>query len=162
MSLTRHRVSSTIYRKYMTRLLFILISTVALAACGKKQPSQLEIYSDELATDQRIILKEGHSILVMPENNRNLMIAVSVSALDGKLSILEVDDMGKSLSVTWEDGESWTTSVMDFRENQDTSIIDDNGDGLPDLLAERTEDSLLRYKLGTPVWIPIEPNQPTK
>jgi len=105
----------------MTRL-FLLIATLALAACGKKNPTQLEISSDELATDQRIILKEGHSVILIPENDRDLMIGASL--VDGKLSIFEIDEMGKSLSVTWNDEESWTTSVMDFSEDQIISVID--------------------------------------
>nr|WP_290824181.1 hypothetical protein [Halomonas sp.] len=138
----------------MKRTLLILIASVALTACKKENSSRPEISSDELATDQRIILKEKHSVVLIPDNNRSLMIGVTL--LDGKITVAEIPGNGKSLAVTWNNEESWTTSVMDIGEDITVSIIDEDGDGLPDLRAEQTEGSLIRYRFGTPDWIPLQ------
>lgn len=144
----------------MPRTLFIVIAALALTACGNKNKIQLDLSSDELATDQRIILKEGHSVVLIPENNKDLIIGVT--NIDGEIVVSEVPGFGKSLSATWKDHQSWETSVIDSSTDQTIVIIDKNGDGMPDFRAEQTDSALLRYEFGTPDWIQLEQNQPTK
>jgi hypothetical protein len=80
---------------------------------------------------------------------------IGASVVDGKLVIAEIDPKGRSLSVAWKNKDSWTTTVMDSAENQ-TTVIDKDGDGIPDIRAVMKEGSLLRFRLEDAKWIELK------
>ena len=93
-------------------------------------------------------------MILAPENNKSLIIGASV--VDGRLSISEIDPKGRSFSISWIDEESWETSVIDSQDDQTTTTIDKNGDGLPDLRVVMADGALLRSTLDDPRWIELK------
>ena len=136
-----------------SRDLFLLFA-FALAGCRDSKPYRSSALPDNVMEDRPIVLKEGQAVILIPEGNKSVMIGASV--VDGKLSISEIDSKGRSFSVSWNDQESWETSVIDSAEDQMTTVIDKNGDGLPDLRVEKKKGSLSRFTLGEPKWIKLE------
>ena len=104
--------------------------------------------------ERPIVIKEGQAVILVPESNKSLMIGASV--VDGKLSISEIEPKGRSFSVTWNDPESWETSMTDSEDDQTTTVIDKNGDGVPDIRAVLKKESLSRFVLQDPKWIELE------
>ena len=138
----------------MTRLLLISSLALALLGCRDATPTSSGALPENVKEERPIILKEGQAVTLIPEGDRSLMVGATV--INGRLSISEVDPDGRSLSVTWKDSESWQTSVIDSAKDKTITLIDKDGDGVPDLKAIMTEGSLQRYTLGDPEWNKIE------
>jgi hypothetical protein len=135
----------------LIRYVYFVFFPIILAGCEKSEPARPPSLPENVMEDRPIIIKEGQALILVPDGKESLMLAVTVS--DGDLLISEVDPDGKSLSVTWHDEESWTTSVMDTKEGQTTTVIDKNGDGIPDIRAVLGNGSLSRFRLEEAKWI---------
>lgn len=127
---------------------------LALLGCRDAPSTSSGALPENVKENRPIILKEGQAVTLIPEGDRSLMVGATV--IDGKLSISEVDPDGRSISVTWKDSESWKTSVIDSAKGKTTTLIDKDGDGLPDLKAIMAEGFLQRYTLDDPEWNKIE------
>lgn len=135
----------------MIRHTLFILAPFVLLGCDGEDLTRSSALPDNVTEDRPIVIREGQAIVLVPDGDRSIMIGASV--VDGKLTISEIDPAGKSLSVTWNDKDTWETSVIDSREDQTTITIDKSGDGLPNLRTVKTADSLLRYRLEEPQWI---------
>jgi hypothetical protein len=117
-------------------LAFIFSMVVSLTLIGcKGNDSRSSLLPDNVKEDRPIVIKEGQAIVFRPESNKSLLICAGV--VDGKLSVMEINQKGKSFSVTWSDSDSWETTIKNSTNGKTTVIIDKDGDGLPDV---RTTD----------------------
>lgn len=138
----------------MIYCIYLSILVFAMAGCNRLKSSRSPSLPANVVEDQPIIIKEGQGVILVPEGKRSLMIGASV--IDGNLIVSEIEPKGKSFSVTWSDQDSWTTSVLDSAKDISTTIIDKNGDGIPDIRAVKKEGSLLRFRLEDPKWIELK------
>jgi hypothetical protein len=138
----------------MKTLLPALFLIFAISACGKKPAPRSAAIPDNVVSDKPIVLKEGQSVILMKEGDRELMIGASV--VDGKLSVVEIDPKGRNFGVTWKDSESWETSTIVSDGSTTTSILDKNGDGYADFKAVSTPSGLRRYELQGEEWVEIK------
>jgi hypothetical protein len=132
----------------------IIALSIGFLGCSKSTKSRSDLIPDNISADKPIIIKENQAIIITPENNTKLMIGASV--LSGKLSVSEIDTKGKSLSVTWFDEDSWETSVVSVDGDQTSTIIDKNGDGIPDMRVVVRGGTVSRYELQKPQWIEMK------
>jgi hypothetical protein len=113
-------------------LAFIFSMVVSLTLIGcKGNDSRSSLLPDNVKEDRPIVIKEGQAIVFRPESNKSLLICAGV--VDGRLSVMELNQKGKSLSVTWSDSDSWETTIKNSTNGETTVIIDKDGDGLPDV-----------------------------
>ena len=138
----------------MIRLVALMTLALPFIGCRDPKPTRSSALPDNVFEDRPIVIREGQAVILMPESNKSLMIGASVA--NGRLSISEIDPKGRSFSVTWNDQESWETSVIDSQDDQTTTIIDKNGDGLPNLRAVTADGSLSRFRMEDPRWIELE------
>lgn len=125
------------HQRRSASLAFIFSMVVLLILIGcKGNDARSSFLPDNVKEDRPIIIKEGQAIVFRPESNQSLLICAGV--VDGKLSVMELNQKGKSLSVTWSDSDSWETTIKNSTNGKTTVVIDRDGDGLPDL---RTTDS---------------------
>ena len=110
-------------------------------------------------TDKPIVLKEGQSVALMMEGDRNLIVGASV--VDGKLSVAEIAPKGRNFGVTWEDSETWNTATNVSDGSSSTYVLDKNGDGYADYKAEITPTGTRRYELQGEAWIEIKSTKKT-
>jgi len=143
----------------MLRSIFLTFIAFALTGCDNPFPSRSRspALPDNVREDRPIVLKEGQAVVLVPEGNRSVMIGAAI--VDGKLCISEIDPKGKSVSITWNDEDSWETSVTDSTEGQTTITIDNDGDGLPDYRSLLKDGSASRFQLEEPRWIEMKPKQ---
>lgn len=132
-------------------LIFLLFTSTG---CEKSDHLQSHLLPENVKNDKPIIIKEGQAIVLVPEGKEALMLAVTVHKND--LLISEIDPDGKSLSVTWHDEESWTTSIMDSTEGRTITVVDKDGDGIPDIRAVMENKSLSRYRIEETKWIELK------
>jgi hypothetical protein len=125
-----------------------------MSSCDRKAPARSAAVPDNVASDKPIVLKEGQAVILMKDGDRDLMVAASV--VDGKLSIAEVDPHGRNFGVTWKDSETWETSTMDSKGENNTTVLDKNGDGYADFRAELTPSGLRRFELQGNAWIELK------
>jgi hypothetical protein len=138
----------------MNYLVHTFFLGLLLVGCRDTKSSRSTALPDNVMEDRPIILKEGQGVVLVPEGNKSLLVGVSV--VDGKLSVSEIDPEGRSFSVTWDDPEIWETSTMNSAEDKTTTLVDKDGDGMPDLRAVMTKGSLSRFTLEPPKWVEIE------
>lgn len=138
----------------MKTLLPALFLIFAISACSKKPAPRSAALPDNVVSDQPIVLKEGQSVILIKEGDRELMIGASV--VDGKLSIAEIDPKGRNFGVTWKDSEIWETSTIVSEGSTTTSLLDKNGDGYADFKAVSTPSGLRRYELQGEEWVEIK------
>ena len=139
----------------MTARAFILPALVCMiVGCKKPDQNRDPALPENVLEDRPIILKEGQAVILVPEHNRALMIGAAVT--DGKLTVSEIDPHGRDFSVTWTNQESWQTTTSIATDDQTTTLIDKDGDGVPDLRAEMTKGSLKRFTLDSPRWTELE------
>jgi len=124
---------------------YLLSLALALFGCKGSESVRSSALPENVKEDRPIILKEGQAVVLIPEGDKSVMVGASI--VDGKLSISEIEPDGKSFSVTWNDSESWESAVMNSSEGKTTTLIDKDGDGLPDLKAIMTKGSLSRFSL---------------
>lgn len=138
------------FAKKMIKFSYCALLVFALVGCDGSKSSKTSTLPENVKDDRPIVIKEGQAIVLTPEGKASILIGASV--VDGKLSISEIDAKGKSFSVTWDDENSWTTSTVDSAGDQTTTIIDKNGDGIPDIRAIMKDGSLSRSQLEDPKW----------
>jgi hypothetical protein len=141
----------------MIRNILSALLALVLTGCDNSSRSRSPVLPNNVLEDRPIILKEGQAIVIVPEDNKSVMIGAAV--IDGKLSISEIDPKGKSFSITWKDADLWETSVIDSTEEQTTTTIDMDGDGLPDLRAILKDGTATRFQLAEPKWIELQSKQ---
>jgi hypothetical protein len=141
----------------MIRNILSALLALALTGCDNSLRSRPPALPDNVCEDRPIILKEGQAIVIVPEDNKSVMIGAAV--IDGKLSISEIDPKGKSFSITWNDANSWESSVIDSTEEQTITTIDKDADGLPDLRAILKDGTATRFQLEEPKWIELQSKQ---
>jgi len=121
-------------QKRSASLAFIFSMVVSLTLVGcRRNDSRSSVLPDNVKEDRPIIIKEGQAIVFRPESNQSLLICAGV--VDGKLSVMELNQKGKSLSVTWSDSDTWETTIKNSTNGKTTVVIDKDGDGLPDVRA---------------------------
>lgn len=130
-----------------------LICTVC--ACSKKPSPRSAAHPENVVSDNPIILKEGQAVILMKEGDRALMIGASV--VDGKLSVAEIDPMGRSFGVTWKDADTWDTSTTVKDGSNSSFVLDKNGDGYADFKTELTPSGVQRYELQGEAWVELKP-----
>lgn len=138
----------------MIRLAKFACLLFSIAGCNNSKSSRSLSVPDNVMKDKPILIKEGQAVILVPESNKSIMVGASV--IDGKLTISEIDPEGKSFSVTWDDEDSWSTTVVDCTEHQTTTVIDKNGDGIPDFRVVAKEGALLRFYLDNPSWVDLK------
>lgn len=105
-------------------------------------------------TDKPIVLKEGQSVVLMMDGDRDLMVGASV--VDGNLSVAEIDPKSRNFGVTWQDSETWNTATMVADGPNQVTVLDRNGDGYADFKAEITPTGTRRYELQGEAWIEVK------
>ena len=90
--------------------------------------------------------------MLIPEHDQDLKIAASV--VDGKLTIAEVDFDGRSFGVAWSDSELWETNTVTNSGDYSLTILDRDGDGVPDLKIEIDSEHFERSELHEIEWKP--------
>jgi hypothetical protein len=143
----------------MKTLLPALFLIFVVCACSKMTPSRSAALPDNVITDKPIVLKEGQSVALMMEGDRNLIVGASV--VDGKLSVAEIAPKGRNFGVTWKDSESWTTSTIVSDGTSSTYLLDKNGDGYTDFRAENSPTGTHRYELQGEVWTKVKSTEKT-
>jgi hypothetical protein len=139
----------------MKTLLPALFSIFAICACSKKPAPRSAALPDNVVSDKPIVLKEGQSVILMKEGDRELMIGASV--IDGKLSVAEIDPKGRSFGVAWKDTDTWETSTTVTDDINTTFVLDKNGDGYADFRSELTPSGIQRYELQGEAWVELKP-----
>lgn len=120
----------------MNHLISLFVVTIALCACNNKFVTRSDSVPDNVKEDRPIVLKEGQAVVLVPESNKAVMIGATV--LDGRLSIAEIDPDGGNFGVTWNDEESWDTSTIIPDGSNQITLIDKNGDGIPETKIDKT------------------------
>jgi hypothetical protein len=143
----------------MKNLLTALLLIIAVCACSKKPLPRSAALPDNVVSDKPIVLKEGQSVLLMKEGDRDLMIGASV--VDGKLAVTEIDPKERNFGVTWKDSESWATSTIVSDGTNSTYVLDRNGDGYADYRAETSPAGTRRYELQGDAWIEVQSTKKT-
>jgi hypothetical protein len=143
----------------MKNLLPALLLIIAVCACSKKPLPRSAALPDNVVSDKPIVLKEGQSVLLMKEGDRDLMIGASV--VDGKLAVTEIDPKERNFGVTWKDSESWATSTIVSDGTNSTYVLDRNGDGYADYRAETSPAGTRRYELQGDAWIEVQSTKKT-
>lgn len=111
----------------MKTLIPAFLLVVFTSSCDKKAASRSAAVPNHLLSDKPIVLKEGQAVILMKDEDTDLMIAASV--VDGKLSVAEIDPYGRNFGVTWTDTETWETSTMNSEGENNTTVLDKDGDG---------------------------------
>jgi hypothetical protein len=143
----------------MKNLLPALLLIFAVCACSKKSGARSAALPDNVVSEKPIVLKEGQSVMLMKEGDRDLMIGASV--VDGKLAVTEIYPKGRNFGVTWKNSESWTTSTIVSDGTSSTYVLDRNGDGYADFRAESSPTGTRRYKLQGEAWIEVQSKKMT-
>ena len=141
----------------MKNLLPALFLIFAVCACSKKPAPRSAALPDNVVSDKPIVLKEGQSVLLMKDGDRDLMIGASV--VDGKLTVLEIDQKGRNFGVTWKNSETWDTSTTVSDDTTTTYVLDKNGDGYADYKAMTTPSGSSRYELQGDDWVEVKSNK---
>jgi hypothetical protein len=136
--------------------LFLIFS---VCACSKKPLPRSAALLDNVVSDKPIVLKEGQSVALMKEGDRDLTIGASV--VGGKLVVAEIDPKGRNFGVTWKDSESWATSTIVSDATSSTYVLDKNGDGYADFRAETSPAGTRRYELQGDAWIEVQSTKKT-
>ena len=134
----------------MNRFIALSLITFVLASCEDKVLPSSAHLPDNVKEDSPTILKEGEAIVLIPEGDKALMIGATV--INGKLAISEIDPEGRSLDITWHDKDSWRAATTIKAEDEIVYLIDNDGDGMPDLKAVMKDGELVRYKLKSVQW----------
>lgn len=137
----------------MKTLTLVLCLIVAVCSCSKKTSQRSAALPDNVVSDKPIILKEGQSVVLMKEGDRNLMIGAAV--IDGKLTVAGIDPKSRNFGVTWKDADSWDTSTTVKDGSKSTIVLDKNGDGYADFRTEVTPSGVHRYELQGETWIEL-------
>jgi hypothetical protein len=143
----------------MKNLLPALLLIFAVCACSKKPLPRSAALPDNVVSDKPIVLKEGQSVALMKEGDRDLMIGASV--VDGELVVAEIDPKGRNFGVNWKDSESWATSTIVSDGTSSTYVLDRNGDGYADYRAETSPAGIRRYELQGDAWIEVQSTKKT-
>ncbi len=138
----------------MKTLLPALFLIFASSACSKKTAPRSASLPDNVVSDKPIMLKEGQSVMLMKEGDRDLMIGASV--VNGKLAIAEINPKGRNFGVTWKDSETWETSTIISDDSTTRYVLDKNGDGYADFKAETTPSGSSRYELQGEEWVEVK------
>jgi len=138
----------------MKNILPAILLIFSVFACTKKTPPRSAALPDNVVSDKPIVLKEGQSVAIMKEGDRNLMIGASV--IDGKLTVVEIDPKGRNFGVTWKNSEAWDTSTIVTDGSTTTYVLDKNGDGYADFKAETTPTGSRRYELQGEEWVEVK------
>lgn len=139
----------------MNRYSCVVFLALALAGCERPKAPRSAAVPDNVSEDKPIILKEGQAVILVPEGKPSVKIGASV--LKGKLVIAEIDPKGKSFFTVWSDEDTWETSVTDSTTaGQTTTVLDKDGDGIPDFRAVVKEGSAARFQMGEPEWIEVK------
>lgn len=138
----------------MKNILPAILLIFSVFACTKKTPPRSAALPDNVVSDKPIVLKEGQSVAIMKEGDRNLMIGASV--IDGKLTVVEIDPKGRNFGVTWKNSEAWDTSTIVSDGSTTTYVLDKNGDGYADFKAETTPTGSRRYELQGEKWVEVK------
>ena len=129
-----------------------VLLTVLLCSCDNPTKPKSSAVPDNVINDAPIILREGQAIMLIPEHDQDLKIAASV--VDGKLTIAEVDFDGRSFGVAWSDSELWETNTVTNSGDYSLTILDRDGDGVPDLKIEIDSEHFERSELHEIEWKP--------
>ena len=143
----------------MKKFLPALFLIIAVCACSKKPLPRSAALPDNVVSDKPIVLKEGQSVALMKEGDRDLTIGASV--VGGKLVVTEIDPKGRNFGVTWKDSESWATSTIVSDGTCSTYVLDKNGDGYADYRAETSPAGTRRYELQGDAWIEVQSTKKT-
>jgi hypothetical protein len=138
----------------MKPLLALLPLVLMVCSCGEKTTIRPASLPDNVTSDKPIVLKEGQAVVFMKEGDRNLMVAATVT--DGKLSIGEVDQKGRSFSVAWKDSETWETSTQ-VNDGEDVrTVMDKDMDGHADFKAEAGPSGVRRFRKEGEEWLEVK------
>ena len=129
-----------------------LATLVVLLSCGceKSVSSRSKALPENVVADKPIVIREGQAVLLAPEGDKSLVIVATV--LDGKLNVAELDQKGRNFGITWSDGESWMTSVIDSEGSQLTLVVDEDGDGLPDRRIRKSKETIQKELIDVISW----------
>ncbi|MCF6311571.1 MAG: hypothetical protein L3J39_03885 [Verrucomicrobiales bacterium] len=134
----------------MMRFISAILIAITLTGCDGKVSTNSSALPENVKEDRPIVLKEGQAVVLMPENNKSLMIGAAV--LNGKLMIGEIDPNGRNFSVTWNDQESWETSTNISDDLNEITLFDKDGDGLPDFKVVSKDGKMERLELFDVQW----------
>ena len=129
---------------------FIAICLLTTTGCQKSEKEKSAAVPDSVIDDTPIIIREGQAVILVPEGDSSLKIGAAV--IDGKLTVSEIDPNGRSFSVTWNDAEHWSTSSISLENGILTTVIDDNGDGIPKFRMVRAKGRIQRSELRNVEW----------